>query len=143
MATMHGAATFSGVADDSRGERPVGQAFKDRRAALGISRSELAKRAGVDRSRIQMVEEDDPRLRESTIGQIDRALSALEQEIGMDLPSRVGESEKPRLIRIEVQGVYGAKALILEGEPEDREALEAMVDRIMRNLRNAEDDDPS
>jgi transcriptional regulator with XRE-family HTH domain len=136
MVAMNEPATFSDVAEESGAERCSGQAFKARREALGMGRTPLARRAGVDPSRIRMLEEDDPRLRGTTVAAIDRALGELEHEMGMDSPSQVVEVEKPHLIRIEVQGVYGAKALIVEGDPEDRATLEAMVDRIMRNLRD-------
>lgn len=134
MTTMHRTTTFNAVADERGEPERAGAEFKRRRDAIGLSRSELAKRAGVDRSRVQMAEEDDPRLRDNTLGAIDRALSALEREMGM------GETrpDEPHLIRIKVEGVYGAKALIVEGRPEDQAQLEAMVDRIMRNLRSGD-----
>lgn len=139
MVTTFDAATFSGVSDDQGGERPSGAEFQARRDRIGIKRSELAKRAGVDRSRVQMLEEDDPRLRGSTVGAISRALADLEREMGMDEPSRVAETQ-PNLVRIKIDNMYGISGFVLEGEPEDKEVLIEMVAEIVRQLREGDGD---
>lgn len=115
------------VTDDGRGA-----AVRTRRERLGMSKAALAKLAGVDRGKLQRFEdgEDTPSAR--WIAGIERALDDFEAETGHDQ----AEPEKPSMIRVEVQGVYGAKALVVEAPPENLPELEAMVDRIMRNLQD-------
>jgi predicted transcriptional regulator len=115
--------------------------IRARREYLGMSRAALAKRAGVDRGKLQRFEDgkDDPSDR--WIGGVERALDMFEVETGHE--AREGAevvSGSPHIVRFEVQGVYGAKALIVEGPVEDLPALEAAVDRIMRRLAGEQKD---
>lgn len=128
--------------------RPVstdtGAQFQARRVAIGMSVKALAERAGVDRGSIAKLEAGE-KVRMTTVGAIDKALSDLEHEYGMDLPSQVETlkaptATEPGVVRVKVEGVYGAKALIVEAPPENLPELEAMVDRIMRNLRDSGDE---
>ena len=59
-----------------------------------------------------------------------------EHEMGMDMPSQVQPTPAadPGFVRIKVENVYGARALIVEGPVGDLAELEAAVDRIMRRL---------
>lgn len=118
-----------------------GADIQKRRLAIGISVAELARRAGVDRGRLSALENGE-KVRDTTLAAVVRALEEHEHELGMDLPSQVkapttvsgDETPKPNVIRFEVQGVYGAKALIVEGPVDNLPELEAAVDRIMRRL---------
>lgn len=113
-----------------------GEQFKARRTAIGMSVSALAKRAGVDRGSLSHLEEGRS-VRDTTVAQIERTLTELEHELGMDVPTVVapiGKPETPAMIRFTVEGVYGAKALVVEGPVENVAELEAAVDRIMRRL---------
>jgi transcriptional regulator with XRE-family HTH domain len=112
-----------------------GDQYRARRTAIGMSVSALAKLAGVDRGSLTALEEG-RHVRDTTVGQIEKALSGLEHELGMDEPSVVEpvSSPEPGFIRFKVEGVYGAKALIVEGPVDNMAELEEMVDRVMRRL---------
>ena len=116
-----------------------GANIQRRRLAIGMSVAELARRANVDRGRLSALEAGD-NVRDTTLAAVVRALSDLEHELGMDEPSQVApvqmasEPPAPHMVRIEVDGVYGAKALVVEGPVDDLPALEAAVDRILRRL---------
>lgn len=116
----------------------AGADIRKRRLAIGMSVTALAKLAGVDRGRLKALEAGE-KVRDTTMAAVVKALSDREHELGIDLPSQVRmvpvEAEShPQVIRFEVQGVYGAKALVVEGPPENIAELEEMVDRIMRRL---------
>lgn len=65
----------------------VGETVKARRERLGVTKTALAKRAGVDVSRVRKVEAG-VGLRDSTMRAIERALDAFEdEERHMDSPS--------------------------------------------------------
>jgi transcriptional regulator with XRE-family HTH domain len=140
MLTALRTATVTPVVDNQGDRKAIGEDIRDRRRALGLNHSELAALAKVDRSRVTKAEKGDESLRDSTIGAIHRALSDLEQEMGMDLPSRVVAPNAPHVIRFVVEGVYGAKALVVEGPVENIAELEAAVDRIMRRLQAGAND---
>lgn len=129
MASNIGGLRLAGVTTDSAGERK-----RDRRLLLGLSVSALAKRAGVDRATLKRVEADDPDVRDTSVVAIERALTELEQEMGMDDPD--GDSS---VVRFTVRGVYGAESLVVEGPVENIAELERSVDRIMRRLRDTPD----
>lgn len=121
--------SVGGVVDET------GANVKRRRTAMGMSVNSLAKRAGVDRGSLTTLEAGGS-VRDTTVAAVERTLSELEHEMGMDVPSQVAEvaPEKPSVIRVEVQGVYGAKALVFEAPPENLAELEDMVDRVLRRL---------
>ena len=82
-----------------------------------MSVSALAKRAGVDRGSLAALEAGHA-VRDTTTAAIEKALSELEYELGMDVPSVVAQprpEQRPAMIRFTVEGVYGAKALVVEG----------------------------
>jgi transcriptional regulator with XRE-family HTH domain len=119
----------------------VGSEFRERRVRLNMSQDELAADAGMHRDTVSAIEagQGSPKKRR----QLDETLARLEQEghlpplsitEGEQAPPTPAQSERPHVVRFEVQGVYGAKALIVEGPVEDLPALEAAVDRIMRRL---------
>ncbi len=133
MSVTSSTTSVAAVTDASTGED-----VQRRRLAIGISVAELARKASVDRGRLSALEGGD-KVRDTTLAAVIRALSELEHELGMDEPSQVVPvqvpvAEKPNVIRFEVQGVYGAKALVVEGPVENIAELEAAVDRIMRRL---------
>lgn len=114
--------------------------IKERREALGMDIGDLASEAQVDRRQLGQVEAGKHEPKEAWWRRVENALDRIEHETGMDEPGTAGP-ERPRVIRFTVEGVYGAKAIIVEAEPEDRAALEAAVDRIMRNLRSGTEGD--
>lgn len=107
--------------------------IRDRRIRLGLSVSALARRAHVDRDTLTRAEEDEGGTRPTTVSAIERALSELEQEMGMTDPESTGN-----VVRFVVRGIYGAEALVVEGPVENIAELERSVDRIMRRLRDDE-----
>lgn len=129
------AVTTSGGGDTDRG-----QAIRDRFEALGISDREWHAQTGIDRKTLHRAMANQPGTRASTYAAIESNLDQLER-LAAGQPVAQPAAEPPHLIRIKVEGVYGAKALIVEGQPEDQAQLEAMVDRIMRNLRTGGDVD--
>jgi hypothetical protein len=102
-----------------------------------MSVSALAKRAGVDRGSLAAFEAGGS-VRDTTVAAIDKTLSDLEHEMGMDEPSQVTTPD-PGFIRFRVEGVYGARALVVEGPVGNLPELEAAVDRIMKRLASPED----
>lgn len=136
MSVTELAARLSAVDDDT------GARIEERRLALGLSVKALAERAGIDRGVLSRIEKGEG-ARATSVRLIERALDEFERERGMDLPSVVQEQQTvaPGVVRIEVQGVYGAKALILEAPPENLDELKAMVDQIMKSLRDDQDRD--
>lgn len=107
--------------------------MKARREHLGMNASGLAKLAGVDRGKLRAFEDGEDQPSEAWIGRVVRALDGFEAETG-HRPGEVAESTRPPMIRFTVEGVYGAKALVVEGPVDNLAELEAAVDRIMRRL---------
>ena len=138
MSALHVATSVKAVMSEQGGQ------FKARRTAIGLSVSALAKRAGVDRGSLTNLEDGKP-VRDTTVALIDKTLSDLEHELGMDEPSVVeapAAAAAPAMIRFTVEGVYGAKALVVEGPVENIAELEAAVDKIMRRLAGEQGDTP-
>jgi transcriptional regulator with XRE-family HTH domain len=119
-----------------------GADFRARREAIGISKSALADRAGVDRGSIAKIEAGE-RVLYSVVGAVDKALSQLEHEYGMDLPSQV-EKLRPigdpseGLVEFEVGNDAGIR-VVVKGPVKDLAALQATVLRLTRELGKSED----
>lgn len=124
----------------ARVDDQTGEQVSRRREAIGIGRAALARRAGVDRGRLKVLEEGG-NVRMTTVSAVLHALDELEHEMGMDLPSVVEgpAAATPNVMRVEVQGVYGAKALVFEAPVDNIAELEEMVDRVMRRLAGEND----
>lgn len=137
MATVASLARVSAV--DHGESQSRAQRVRDRREALGMKIKDLAEEADVHRGHLGEYEAGKREVTEPWIRKVENALSRIETEVGMD----ASPPPAPHLIRITVEGVYGAKALIIEGAPEDQAQLEAMVDRIMRNLRGDGPQEPA
>lgn len=135
MLTTQESTTVGAVADEHGVPRRLsGEEFKRRRDALGLGRSELAARAGVDRSRVKMLEEDDPRLRDNTVGAIDRALSDLEREMGMNEPGVVALGDPADdLVEFSVEGNFGVRAVV-KGPVRDIDALREAVAKLISDM---------
>lgn len=117
-----------------------GFGIRTRRQALGLTGTKLAKLAQV--SRVHLSEIESGRKEPSTewLRRVELAMDRYEHETGQDEPEPAAAPEKPAVIRVEVQGVYGAKALVFEAPPENIAELEAMVDRVMRRLAREQGD---
>lgn len=115
--------------------RERGDRIGKRLEALGMTPNAFQARSGIDRMTLKRAVEAAPTVRPSTYGAIEKALSELEDEIGMNDPERTAG-----VARFIVRGVYGAESLIVEGPVENIADLERSVDRIMRRLRETGDD---
>lgn len=134
MSVVQMPTTVERVADQQGESR--GASFQDRRIALGLSRSELAKRAKVDRSRVQKLEEGGT-LQDSKLGAIERTLSELEHAMGMDLPSEVRPIGDPAddLMEVTVEGNFGVRAVV-RGPVRDSAAIQAFVRELIADMNN-------
>lgn len=120
------------------------ESFRQRRDRLHMNQDEVAAEAGMNRDTVGAIEAGKGSA--SKRRDLDEALTRLEAEA--NLPplaenARVEEVSKPaeseHLIRFKVEGVYGAKALIVKGPVENLSELEAAVDRIMRRLQDRDE----
>lgn len=109
-----------------------GARITERRERLHLNKSELAHESGVHRDTLTDIEAGKG-FQAATLSKIQDALTRLEAEAGFG-----AAATKPGFIRFTVEGVYGAKALVVESPVENAAELEAMVDRIMRRLREDE-----
>ena len=110
-----------------------GVGIRTRRQALGLTATKLAKLAEVSRTHLSEIEAGHVDPSPEWSRRIELAMDRYAHETGQDEP----EPEKPaspNVLRVEVQGVYGAKALVFEAPVENIAELEEMVDRIMRRL---------
>lgn len=76
----------------------------DRRVKLGVDRRSLAARAGVDRGTLKKAEETTDDVSPATIGAIDAALTALEEELGMDVELEVSAYIEVGEMKIRLRG---------------------------------------
>lgn len=90
--------------DEARGDD-----LAQRLAAVGISKSEFAERASIDRGTLDRAISDDPKVSARTWAKIERGLVALEDELGM--------AESGNLVTTTVE-VRGAKVTV-KGRPSD------------------------
>lgn len=129
-----GPVTSTSGNEDDRGAR-----IKERIDALGISDREWHSQTGIDRKTLHRAMRNEPGTRSATYTAIESELDRLEARMSGVAVSHPAP-EKPSVMRVEVQGVYGAKAIVFEAPVENVAELEAMVDRIMRRLAG---DDPA
>jgi transcriptional regulator with XRE-family HTH domain len=101
-----------------------------------MSKSELAKRAHLDRATLDRIESGQDGVRDTSLAAAERVLRDLDEE--MSPPP--GQEERPSVVRFVVRGVYGAESLVVEGPVENIAELELSVDRIMRRLRQSPDE---
>lgn len=109
----------------------TGSLIRQRREALGMSKSRLADEARVDRGRLAALEDGDPSVTPRTIGAIEAALSRLETELGMDLPSQVGEG----MVEFRVSGNFGVD-VVVRGPVRDLDLLEKQVVNLIREMKS-------
>lgn len=92
------------MSDDIRGMN-----LAQRLTAVGISKSEFAERARVDRGTLDRALANDPKVSERTWTKIERGIAALEDELGM--------AESGNLVTTTIE-VRGAKVTV-KGRPAD------------------------
>lgn len=125
---------------DSLSVSDAGDRVRMRRERLGASQGEVADHAGVNRDTVSAVEHGQSSAKSRRL--VGDALTRMEEEAGLppigDEPlvrsvEPVGDGA-PQLLRIEVPGVHGARAIVVEGPVDNPEAIAAAVDAIMRRL---------
>lgn len=140
MSELVSRADFMPVTSSAGNGDDRGAAIRRRIDTLGISDREWHTQTGIDRKTLHRAIRNEPGTRASTYTAIEAELEKLEAKVaGRAIVAPA--SEKPNVVRIEVQNVYGTRALVVEGPISDRLELEEMVDRIMRR-RAAEEGDP-
>lgn len=117
-----------------------GAAISARIDALGITDREWHAITGIDRKTLNRARRNEPGTRPGTYTAIEAELDKLEKRAAGEPVAIEQPPAKPAMLRVEVRGVYGADALIVEAPPENLGELEEMVDRIMRNLRDSGDE---
>ena len=117
-----------------------GRDIAARRDRIGLTKTELAKEARVNRDTLSDWEAGKRNPHPDTVEAVLTALDRLEEEMGITAPPP-SHTAAPGMLRFEVTGVYGAEALVVEGPIENLAELEAMIDRIMRGGRREKDED--
>ena len=112
----------------------MGDRVRARRVALGISAKALAMRAGVDRGRLAALEAGDPSVTERTVGAIDRALGALEREMGIEPDDKLAD-----VIEFRVAGNFGVD-VVVKGPVRDMAAIEDSVARLITKMQAQKDE---
>lgn len=133
MNALRDRADSSVVTTSAGDDTDRGAAIKTRFDALGMTDREWHATTGIDRKTLHRAIRNEPGTRSSTYTAIESELDKLEQKFAGEPVATVKPT--PTVLRVEVRGVYGADALIVEAPPENLGELEEMVDRIMRNLR--------
>lgn len=128
MSVLTAPATFDVV------DAGVGEQVKARRTALGMTVKGLAERAGIDRGRLAALEAGDPTIRQTTVGAVERALSLLEHELGIDHPTG---DEIADVVEFRVAGNFGVD-VVVKGPVRDLQALEDSVARLVERMQARE-----
>ena len=100
----------SGGARANSLSRMEGKDLKERRLRIGISTAALAKRAGIDRGALANIERGDSAPQERTVAKIDKALSDLEQEMGLDVEEPAPSPSN--VVTFTVKGNYGVDVTV-------------------------------
>lgn len=90
---------------------------QERRERLRISKSELAREAGVNRDTLTDLEAGKGRPHPTTVEKIDEALTKLEQESGLEAlpaPRPIGDP-KDNLVEVNILGPDGAVRAVVRG----------------------------
>jgi hypothetical protein len=98
----------------------------------------LSAMAEVSREHLSAVENGHKKPTDEWVRRVELAMDRYAHETGQDEPEAPAAANEgatpPGFIRFKVEGVYGAKALVVEGPVDNLPELEAAVDRIMRRL---------
>lgn len=127
------------VTSSAGGEDDRGAAIQRRIEALAIGDREWHAITGIARQTLHRAIRNEPGTKKATYVAIEAFLDKLEAKRD-GKPVALGSPPKPNVVRYEVQGVYGAKAIIVEGPVESIAELEASVDRILRRMAREQGD---
>lgn len=117
-----------------------GAAIARRIEELGITDREWHKATGIDRKTLHRAMRNEPGTRAGTYTAIEAELDRLEARNAGE-PVAEAQEIAAGVIRVEVQGIYGAKALVFQSSVENREELAQMVDLVMRRLAREQADE--
>lgn len=107
----------------------VGEAIRERRERLGLTKVALAKRAGVDRGRLAEIEEG-ANTRGATLSAIKRALDEFEAET-----SGPYDPDEERIVTFRMSGNFGVDVTV-SGPVENLHELEDSVGRLLQRMRS-------
>lgn len=133
-ATRH-AAELRGVtdADDDRGA-----AIQRRLDELGITDREFYARTGIDRKTLRRAVAGEEGTRASTYIAIESAIDKMEANV-RGLPTTRAPEED--YVEFTVEGNFGVRAVV-KGPVKDMEELQKAVTRLVREMRNNDQDEP-
>lgn len=130
---MTGAASVAKLSHVDSENLGTGARIRARRKALGLKAGRLAELAVVNPQHLSAIENGHKEPTEEWARRVERAMDVYARETGQDEPASA-PAVTPPMIRFTVEGVHGAKALVVEGPVENIAELEAAVDKIMRRL---------
>lgn len=117
-------------------EEERGQRVKARMDRMGISARALSDESGVYRSTLKRAIEGESGVRAATFAAIEATLDRLEEEMGIGAPVPEEPAEAD-FIEFRVEGLYGAKSVVVKGPVRDRDALLEAVERLMRGAQES------
>ena len=121
-----------------------GAAIKKRMDDLGITDREFHNRTGIGRKTVSRAVRNDPTVRPGTYTAIEAELSKMEDASAgrpTTQPRGFIEDEHGGVVRIRLEGVFGAEAAIVEAPADNPDALAAALDIIMRRMQPERGDD--
>ena len=110
-----------------------GDRVRARRERLGMSKSDLAAEAKVNRNTLAAIEAGES-FNRTTLAKIERALTVLEEEAGIDSPEPRRAPGGEDLIEFRLSGNFGVD-VVVKGPIRDRAELEAAVAHLIREMR--------
>lgn len=114
-----------------------GDQVRERRERLGMEKKELAEEAGVNRNTLAAIERGES-FNRTSLAKIERALSSLEQEVGLvGTTAPAAAAKEPDLIEFDITGDFGVH-LVVKGPVADAEILKRQVVDIIREIRKGD-----
>lgn len=108
-----------------------GRRVRERRERLGVDKKSLAEQAGVNRNTLAAIENGES-FNRSSLAKIERVLSDLEHEAGIDAPA--ASEDESGLIEFDIAGDFGVH-VVVKGPVRDAELLQRQVIGIIREIR--------
>lgn len=117
-----------------------GELVRARRERLGMDKKALAAESGVNRNTLAALEEGDS-FNRTTLAKVERALSRLEDEAGIDAPVARAKAGDEDIIEFRVEGVLGVHSVVVKGPIRDIRKFEDSIARILRQVQNPDTPD--
>lgn len=117
-----------------------GERARLRRERGGWDKNEVADKAGVHRNTYAAFESGSS-FNRSTLTKVERALTELEHEAGIDAPPLVEGADEPKFIEVRLEGLRGVRSAVVKGPVEDPAALVELIKMLTRELRQDENGD--